>query len=123
MAPATVEADVMKPLPVDGPFDSAALSFILHCVRGPMRNKAAAVRNITDVLTPDGVLFGGTVLGSGGIAHASGAHLPVGSQQEGRLDNLEDTVDGLHRMLDATFRDVEIEVTGSSALSSATGPR
>ncbi len=44
--PITVEADVMKPLPVDGPFDSAALSFVLHCLRGPEGNKAVAVRNI-----------------------------------------------------------------------------
>jgi hypothetical protein len=43
--------------------------------------------------------------------------------KKGDFDNLEDTVDGLHGMLDATFRDVEIEVTGSSALFSATGPR
>jgi hypothetical protein len=53
----------MKPLPVEGRYDSAALSFVLHCLRGPMSNKATAIRNIADVLTPDGVLFGGTVLG------------------------------------------------------------
>ena len=63
MHPAAIEADVMKPLPVDGPFDSAALSFVLHCLRGPQGNKAVAIRNIADVLEPHGVLFGGTVLG------------------------------------------------------------
>ncbi len=52
--PITVEADVMKPFPVDGPFDSAALSFVLHCLRGPEGNKAVAVRNIADVLSPEG---------------------------------------------------------------------
>lgn len=61
--PITVEADVMKPLPVDGRYDSAALSFVRHCLRGPEGNKAVAVRNIADVLSPEGVLFGGTVLG------------------------------------------------------------
>src|SRR5215210_8687660 len=66
MHPATVRADVMKPLPVDGPFDSAALSFVLHCLRGPVGNKAVAVRNIADVLSAEGVLFGGTVLGPQG---------------------------------------------------------
>jgi len=64
LGPTVVEADVMKPLPVAGPFDSAALSFVLHCLRGPDANKAIAIRNIADVLTPDGVLFGGTVLAS-----------------------------------------------------------
>jgi SAM-dependent methyltransferase len=123
MAPATVEADVMKPLPVDGPFDSAALSFVLHCLRGPMTNKATAVRNIADVLTPDGVLFGGTVLGSE-ESHTRPARAFLWAfNKRGDFDNLEDTVDGLHRILDASFRDVEIEVAGSAALFSATAPR
>jgi SAM-dependent methyltransferase len=123
MAPATVEADVMKPLPVDGPFDSAALSFVLHCLRGPMTNKATAVRNIADVLTPDGVLFGGTVLGSE-ASHTRPARAFLWAvNKKGDFDNLGDTVDGLHEMLGASFRDVEIEVTGSSALFSATGRR
>jgi hypothetical protein len=35
----------------------------LHCLREPMSNTAIAIRNIADVLGPNGVLFGGTVLG------------------------------------------------------------
>jgi ubiquinone/menaquinone biosynthesis C-methylase UbiE len=38
-APRTVEADAMKPLPVEGPFDSAALSFVLHCLCDPMSTR------------------------------------------------------------------------------------
>ncbi len=34
-----VEADVLKPLPVEGPFDSVALSLVLHCLPGPQRHK------------------------------------------------------------------------------------
>lgn len=121
--PITVEADVMKPLPVDGPFDSAALSFVLHCLRGPMTNKATAVRNIADVLTPDGVLFGGTVLGLK-EAHTRPARAFLWAvNKKGDFDNLEDTVDGLRGILDASFRDVEIEVAGSAALFSTTAPR
>jgi hypothetical protein len=33
MHPTTIEADVMKPVPVDGPFDSVALNYVLHCNR------------------------------------------------------------------------------------------
>src|SRR6185503_16278833 len=58
-----VEADVLKPLPVDGPFDSAALSLVIHCLPGPLTRKAKAVANIAAVLAPDGVLFGASVLG------------------------------------------------------------
>jgi SAM-dependent methyltransferase len=123
MHPITVQADVMKPLPVGGPFDSAALSFVLHCLRGPMENKSAAIRHIADVLTPDGVLFGGTVLG---IAER---HTPQAraflrlANWHGDFDNLGDTAAGLQRILDESFEDVEVEVVGSTALFVARGPR
>src|SRR5204863_6798285 len=50
-------ADVLKPLPVKGPFASAALHAVLHCLPGPMERKAKAVSNVAAVLQPDGVLF------------------------------------------------------------------
>ena len=122
MAPTTVEADVMKPLPVDGPFDSAALSFVLHCLRDPMTNKATAIRNIADVLTPEGVLFGGTVLGPEASHTRPARAFLWAANKQGGFDNLDDTVDGLHEILGASFRDVEVEVVGSAALFSATAP-
>lgn len=61
MHPTKIQADVMKPLPVEGPFDSAALNYVLHCLRGPQSNKAVAIRNVAAVLEPDGVLFGGSI--------------------------------------------------------------
>ena len=44
--------DVLKPLPVDGPFDSAALHLVIHCLPGPMSRKAAAVNDVAAVLAP-----------------------------------------------------------------------
>jgi len=89
----------------------------LQDLRGPMTNKATAVCNIADVLTPDGVLFGGTVLGSE-ESHTRPARAFLWAfNKRGDFDNLEDTVDGLHGILDASFRDVEIEVAGSAACS------
>lgn len=121
--PVVVEADVMKALPVEGGYDSAALSFVLHCLRGPMSNKATAIRNIADVLAPDGVLFGGTVLGTReSHARAARAFLWAANKQGG-FDNREDTAEGLRGILDASFRDVEIEKSGSAALFAARGPR
>ena len=123
MHPVTVQADVMKPLPIDGPFDSAALSFVLHCLRGPMPKKSAAIRHIADVLTPDGVVFGGTVLG------LAERHTPQAraflrfANRLGDFDNLGDTADGLRRILDESFEDVEVDVVGSTALFEARRPR
>jgi ubiquinone/menaquinone biosynthesis C-methylase UbiE len=122
MHPTTVEADVMKPLPVDGPFDSAALNFVLHCLRGPQSHKAVAIRNVAAVLEPDGVLFGGTVLGTA-ERHAPQARAILWAfNRKGDFDNLGDTAEGLRQILEESFQTVEIEVVGSAALFTATGP-
>lgn len=121
--PITVEADVMKPLPVDGPFDSAALSFVLHCLRGPEENKAVAVRNIADVLSSKGVLFGGTVLGlQSDHTRPARAFLRAANKQGG-FDNADDTAEGLRRILEASFNTVEVDVVGSAAMFAAASPR
>jgi SAM-dependent methyltransferase len=121
--PTVVEADVMKPLPVRGPFDSAALSFVLHCLRGPMSNKAIAIGNVAEVLTPEGVLFGGTVLGTT-EEHSRSARLFLkAANKKGDFDNLGDTAEGLREILGDSFEEVEVDVVGSAALFTASGPR
>ena len=121
--PVTVEADVMKPLPVDGPFDSAALSFVLHCLRGPEGNKAVAVRNVADVLGPEGVLFGGTVLGLQGDHTRSARAFLRAANRQGGFDNVDDTTEGLRRILELSFSTVDVDVVGSAALFTAARPR
>ena len=121
-SPALVEADVMKPLPVAGPFDSAALSFVLHCLRGPDANKAIAIRNIADVLTPDGVLFGGTVLGLEERHSKPARAFLRAANKQGGFDNAGDTSDGVRSILSASFHDVDVETVGSAALFTARRP-
>jgi len=123
MHPETIQASVMGPLPVDATFDSAALNFVLHCLRGPMSNKAAAIRNIAAVLEPDGVLFGGTVLGIS-ERHTLQARLVLKAfNKAGDFDNLGDTAEGLRGILEESFQEVEIDVIGSAALFTASRPR
>src|SRR4029453_17030620 len=123
MHPRTVQASAMEPLPVDATFDSAALSFVIHCLRGPMSNKATAIRNIAAVLEPDGVLFGGTILGLQ-EHHTRQARLFLkGANKAGDFDNLGDTASGLREILEGSFEEVEVEVVGSAALFSAKRPR
>jgi SAM-dependent methyltransferase len=121
-SPALVEADVMKPLPVAGPFDSAALSFVLHCLRGPDANKAIAIRNIADVLTPDGVLFGGTVLGLEERHSKPARAFLRAANKQGGFDNAGDTADGVRSILSASFHDVDVDTVGSAALFTARRP-
>ena len=123
LSPTAVEADVMKPLPVSGPFDSAALSFVLHCLRGPDANKAIAIRNIADVLTPDGVLFGGTVLGLGERHTKPARAFLRAANKQGGFDNAGDTAEGLRTILSESFDDVDVETVGSAAMFTAKRPR
>lgn len=113
--PQTVEADVLKPLPVDGPFDSAGLNGVLHCLPGPQRAKAAAVRKVASVLTPEGTLFGMTILGSS-AEHSSRARFSLKNlNRRGTFDNLGDTAAGLREILEESFRRVDVDVDGSIA--------
>jgi ubiquinone/menaquinone biosynthesis C-methylase UbiE len=119
----TVEADVLKPLPVEGPFDSAALSFVLHCLPGPQPRKAAAIRNIAAVLAPDGVLFGATVLGKD-ERHTRPARVVLSIfNRQGGFDNATDTVEGLREILEESFAEVVVDVVGSTAHFVARHPR
>lgn len=122
--PVTVEANVLEPLPVEGPFDSAALAHVIHCLPGPMAAKARAIEHTAAVLTDDGVLFGGTVLGpSAQHSWAARVFLRLANLQGG-FDNRDDDVAGLRSMLEDWFHDVEIEVpTGSVAYFVASRPR
>ena len=121
--PSAVEADVLKPLPVAGPFDSVAISAVLHCLPGPMESKGRAFRNAAAVLVPDGVLFGATVLGLSEEHSAPARAFLKMANKQGAFDNLSDTGAGLESILSDSFEEVEIDVSGSLALFTARNPR
>ena len=118
-----VEADVCKPLPVDGPFDSAALNGVIHCLPGPLPRKAAAVANVAAVLAPTGVLFGASILGPSGRHTRLSRSILRANNRRGTFDNLGDTQEGLGEILEASFERVELETVGSMAIFAATNPR
>ena len=119
----TVQADVCKPLPIDGPFDSAALHLVLHCLPGPLSRKAAAVANVAAVLAPTGVLFGASVLGTSARHTWLARRVLEAFNRRGAFDNLEDTEEGLREILGKSFERMELETVGSIAVFAATGPR
>ncbi|HJU51892.1 MAG TPA: class I SAM-dependent methyltransferase [Acidimicrobiia bacterium] len=123
-APTMVRANVLEPLPLEGPFDSAALAHVIHCLPGPMPAKARAIEHIAAVLTRDGVLFGGTVLGfSANHSWPARMFLHLANFQ-GAFDNRGDDVEGLRAMLEDSFEEVEIHIpTGSLAYFVASRPR
>jgi SAM-dependent methyltransferase len=119
----TVEADVCKPLPIHGPFDSAALNGVLHCLPGPLPRKGAAVANVAAVLAPTGVLFGASILGDSVRHTRLSRSILMANNRRGTFDNLGDTQDGLREILEASFERVELETVGSMAIFAATTPR
>jgi SAM-dependent methyltransferase len=118
-----VEADVLRPLPVDGPFDSAALHLVIHCLPGPLSRKAVAVANVAAVLAPTGVLFGASVLGTSGPQTWLSRRVLDAFNQRGAFDNLNDSETGLREILAASFQNVELETVGSIAIFAAANPR
>jgi SAM-dependent methyltransferase len=118
-----IEADVLKPLPVDGRFDSAALCLVLHCLPGPLARKATAIANVAKVLAPDGVLFGASVLGRSGQHPWLGRQALAAFNRRGAFDNLDDSEAGLREILEAPFDRVEMENFRSVVVFSASRPR
>jgi SAM-dependent methyltransferase len=118
-----VEADVCKPLPLEGAFDSAALHGVIHCLPGPLSRKSVAVANVAAVLAPHGVLFGASILGSSGPHTWLSRKILEANNRRGIFDNLGDTPDGLGELLGASFEHVELETKGSMAIFAAANPR
>jgi SAM-dependent methyltransferase len=118
-----VEADVLKPLTVGGPFDSAALHLVIHCLPGPRSRKALAVANVAAVIAPTGVLFGASVLGTSGPHTWLGRRVLRVLNRRGVFDNLDDSEEGLREILGASFERVELETIGSIAIFVASNPR
>ena len=117
-----VQADVLKPLPVEGPFDSAVLHLVIHCLPGPMTRKAAAVAHVAAVMAPTGVLFGASVLGTSAPHTWLSRRVLDLFNRRHAFDNLADSEQGLRDILGASFHQVELETVGSIAIFAATGP-
>jgi hypothetical protein len=118
-----VEADVLKPLPVARPFESAAMNMVIHCLPGPLSRKALAIKNVAAVLSPTGTLFGATILGRAADHSWLGQRVLTAFNKRGAFDNLDDTEDGLRDMLTAYFENVEMRIVRSAAIFRATGPK
>lgn len=118
-----VEADVLKPLPVSGPFESAGMCAVLHCLPGPLERKAAAMANIARVLAPNATFFGFTVLGRSARHTRLGRAMLTAFNRRGTFDNLDDTEEGIEEILRRAFREVTIQTVGGIAVFTARSPK
>jgi hypothetical protein len=118
-----VEADVLKPLPLDGPFESVGMNMVIHCLPGPISRKALAIQHVAAVLSPTGTFFGATILGRSGNHTWLARRVLTAFNKRGAFDNLDDSEQSLRQMLEASFEQVDIDIVGSAAIFTAKGPR
>lgn len=124
-APATTRADILQPLPElpDAPFDSIGVNFLLHCLPGPLADKATQVfEHLGPSMGPETVVFGSTILAAGVRRSPVARALMAAYNRRGILQNKADSLDDLAGVLDRTFSSHTIDVVGCVALFTGVAP-
>lgn len=122
--PEQYRADVLKPIAIPAaPFDSIALTYLLHCLPGDITGKAVAFDHLMPLLAPGGVMFGATLL-SEGVERSAVARALMGTyNRKGVFSNARDSAAALEAALKQRFRSVAIDLVGCAALFVAKDPR
>jgi len=116
-APRTLQADILQPLALaPGSVDSIGMNYVLHCVPGSMREKAAMFGGLATLLTPGGTLFGSTALGRGVERGLLGRVSAAVYNRRGILSNADDSLEDLTTGLRAAFEHVDVRTRGSVAI-------
>ncbi|QII06231.1 class I SAM-dependent methyltransferase [Rhodococcoides fascians A25f] len=119
-----IEHDVLVPLDESiEKFDSVSINYVLHCLPGDWSTKAVALTNLAETLTPEGVLFGSTVIGVDQRFTALGKALMFAYNQTGVFENRQDDLPGLRRSLSEIFEQAEVTMVGNVAIFVARRPR
>lgn len=119
--PRQVSANVLAPWPVDvgGPFESAGLCYLLHCLPGAIPEKAIVFDHLMPHLAPGAKVFGATILGRDVEMNAAARRLMAAYNAKGVFSNTADTFGDLETALEDRFDDVEMRLEGVVALFEA----
>jgi Methyltransferase domain len=115
--PETYRGSVLEPIQLDAAkFDSIGITYLLHCVPGPIESKSIAFDRLKAVMNPKAAIFGATLL-QGGVHRNWGARRLMDIyNKKGVFSNHADHLDGLTQELRKRFKDVAVEVLGCAAL-------
>ncbi|MDD9968243.1 MAG: class I SAM-dependent methyltransferase [Myxococcales bacterium] len=111
--------NVLEPVTIDSTYDSLGMNYLLHCLPGRIEDKAKRVfDNLQGCVKPGGTVFGSTLLyeGSAGLNRAV---LKL-YQRSGAMSNRWDSMEGLERALESSFRRHSVTRRGIVAMFSAT---
>ena len=104
-------------------FDSIGCNYLIHCLPGHMHQKAVLFDNLIQLLNPDGVVFGSTIV-KDGVDHYVFSRMVNGMFNRLKIfSNTEDTTNSLLEVLTARFQKVNVELVGCVALFSARKPK
>jgi SAM-dependent methyltransferase len=115
LSPRCVQADALKPLPLEGSFSSVGLNYLLHCLPGSIPDKAVIFDNIKPILAPDARVFGATIVTDGPRTFAAERLLAL-YNAKGIMSNRTDTLADLAAALKARFGTVKVWREGTVAL-------
>lgn len=116
LAPRVVQANALAPMDLPGPFDSASLCYLLHCLPGTISEKAVVFDHLRPHLAPGAVVFGATLL-QGDAPRSRGAQkLMDVYNAKGVFSNSGDRLEDLQVALSARFAQVEVRPVGCGAL-------
>ena len=116
-APQPWQANLLEPLNADiAPFDSVALTYVLHCLPGRMEEKLKVVDHLRPLMRERAVLFGATILGRGIDPSPAAKKLLAFYNAKGIFNNEADDQAALETGLRQRFHTVDIERQGCVAL-------
>ena len=118
-SPRTKVANVLEPLSIDERFDSAGLSYLLHCLPGSIEDKAVVFDNVKAILSPGATVFGATILQGDAPRSRAAQALMNFYNRKGIFSNAEDTAEALQSELEKRFSKVRIERRGAVAIFEA----
>jgi hypothetical protein len=118
-APQTVVANVLDELPALEPFSSVGLCYLLHCLPGPIAEKAIVFDHLRPYLLPGARVFGATIV-QGDVPRTGPAQAVMDFyNRRGIFSNRDDTVGDLEAALKQRFSRVQIQMEGTVALFEA----
>ncbi len=112
--------NIMAPLNLncDG-FNSMSLSYLFHCLPGPIEEKISVFDRLLPYLKTGGVVFGSTILGKDVELGFFARKLMSIYNEKGIFDNYEDSLEALTSCLGSYFSKIDINVVGCVALFTA----
>ncbi|MFH8349981.1 class I SAM-dependent methyltransferase [Streptomyces sp. NPDC018045] len=117
----SLRADALRPLPLPpSSFDSAALSFLLHCLPGTIPDKARVLDHAAACVRPGGRIFGSTVVAHGVPVTSAARRLMAYFNRRGIFHNTADRLEDLHAELASRFASFRLTTHGCVALFEAT---